>query len=841
MGPIRNSFGGSSSSKPSSSLSSSSFLLCLSLMLSQSWSLVIPSRNSGLHHHHHFSSSSSHIPVNGGSNRGYNNKNNIDDRASVLFLSSTTATAMSSNFVQNINDNNSARKKQQQQQQQRVRNKKKFQRKRIPETEKNFYRIQRERQAEYEKIVSDAEGEIPSIWSFESLFPEPVLDKASLEKDLYGVKKRDGKVAKANEAAKRKNNDFIGTSTRIKKLTKVIEASNAAANINKDVASVVKWDPNVAKSPPTVTAFSNNTAATALNTVGDIMKEKVDPDLSRMVEDRISGFQRTPTGEYQYDISLMGDGAVKFREGVRLGKPLSVNADRLTYFARKELSRGRIEEAMETYERALAIDTGDGRPYLGLSRCAERRRDFKLAMQYLKVGIAEARSEQSDRGANPFLLQALGCLSEKRGDLSAAEANYIAAAKSRPSHAAAWVSLAQLRTRKLGRSAASGRSIYQFAELQLKKAGKPASSHVYTAWAALENKSAGDTKRARELFEMALEVDPRCSAALLQLGVMETKRKNWDEAKACFERVLKFDNRNSRVIQAYAIMETKNPDGSSRKAIELFERALKNNPKDAGVLQPYALYVAELGDIDMARDLLRRGTEVNKRHSAVWQAWGVLETRIGSAQDARNVFQQGIWACAKLAGVQSGGYHCARLWQAWGVLEAREGDLLAARRCFNRALDADSRNVPTVIAWTRMEEEDGNYLDARSIFEQALKRFASGSDSKMAIWTEYERMEQRLGYPGEAQNVFQRAMRETMGQLEVSPVTAPKDKRTDESEKKRLQPKPSNTFNDEKEAFRWGDSSSMGGEVWMSEDKTIETKIPMERMKNLNKSKKDVK
>ena len=121
-------------------------------------------------------------------------------------------------------------------------------------------------------------------------------------------------------------------------------------------------------------------------------------------------------------------------------------------------------------------------------------------------------------------------------------------------------------------------------------------------------------------------------------------------------------------------MESKRPEVNTRKVIGLFERALKVNPRDAGVLQPYALFVAKLGDIDAARDLLRRGTEANKRYAPVWQAWGVLETREGNPEEARNIFQQGIWACAQLTGGQSGGYDCARLWQAWGVLEAAEGD-----------------------------------------------------------------------------------------------------------------------------------------------------------------------
>ena len=99
-------------------------------------------------------------------------------------------------------------------------------------------------------------------------------------------------------------------------------------------------------------------------------------------------------------------------------------------------------------------------------------------------------------------------------------------------------------------------------------------------------------------------------------------------------------------------------------------------------------------------------------------AWGVLETRHGTAADARDICQQEIWACAQSSGGQSGGRHCARLWQAWGVQKAREHDYDAARRCFSRALDEeDRRNVAAVTAWKLMEEELGKFNDAKLIFE----------------------------------------------------------------------------------------------------------------------------
>ena len=508
-------------------------------------------------------------------------------------------------FKEDNNSNNSHKKKR------RVRQK--YKRKRIPATERERQKLRQERQAKYEHIVSSAEGECPSIWSFEMLFPKAVWDEATIKRDLYEVKLRDKKTKKefSGSASSRSNeqdlssqslkmkNSAIGGSSMMrvwrdpKRNSLGPNAAGASKRQNADLASV--------EDPTAGDSLSERLAAAAVstNTTG-----KVDMELTRMVEDRMYGYRR---GTKNYDTSLMGDGAVQFREGVRLGNPLRVNADRLNYLAKKELRRDRVEEAQELYEQAIQIDPSDGRAYLGLSRCAGRRRDFKLSREVLRAGIASSVSCSTngipDRGANPFLLQALGCLEEKSGHLAEAEALFIAAAKSRPSHAAAWVALAQLRTRKFRQGAAAGRVCFQTAERELEKAGMPPSSHVYTAWASLEYKKAGELRRARTLYRKALEIDPKCSAAWLQLGVMEADNENWQQAEDCFEKVLKFDQRNSRVLQAYAIMETKRPSPNSRKAIGLFERALKANPRDAGVLQPYALFVGSLGDMDAARDL----------------------------------------------------------------------------------------------------------------------------------------------------------------------------------------------------------------------------------------------
>ena len=229
---------------------------------------------------------------------------------------------------------------------------------------------------------------------------------------------------------------------------------------------------------------------------------------------------------------------------------------------------------------------------------------------------------------------------------------------------------------------------------------------------------------------------------------------------------------------------------------------------------------------------LRRGTEVSKRHAPVWQAWGVLETRYGTAKSARDVFQRGIWACAQPGGSQSGGRRCARLWQAWGVLESREGDPAAGRRCFSRALDADPRNVAAITAWTAMETDLGNLADARSIFERSLRLFRRSAD-KTAVWRAYEVMEERAGNTMEAQMVFNRSMRESMsdeGDREKIPESG--------ADGLVLPAGPGSNSaktNKEFEVSRWETGSDdMDAEVWMNNG-SIEGRVPERMMKRLMK------
>ncbi len=550
-----------------------------------------------------FSSKSS----NGSSSSNKGSKSPVSASTSAS-VTSTSTSSSSDKQSKNRNRNNKSDNNNNPNNSNHKRKKKRYQRKRSrPRSEEVMGKLRKLRQAKYEEVMN---SETVNIWDFESLFPEPVWDYEIINRDLNEVTERDLK-ASITRKKKIQNNDIL-SQVEARKGARSTTTTKTDEILRKSMAKVKPKIFSNATETYRTTGTSGESVSSTAGAANPANGTNIDRPLTRMVEDRMYGFRRDQMGDFEYDTSLMGDGAVKFRDGVRLGNALKVNIDRLNYFAKKELSHGKLEEAEQFYEEAITMEPRDGRAYLGLSRIAQRRRDFVYAKKCLQTGINNSLVggtpsgmdgvKVNDSGGNPFLLQALGTLEERLGHLSEAEKLYIASAKSRPSHAAAWVALAQLRTRKLRQGPNAGRMCYITAELELKRAGMPQSSHVYTAWAALEWK-VGEIGKARALFKKALDIDPKCSAAWNQLGVMETQEENWDDAKRCFETVLKFDRRNSRVLQAYAIMETKNPEGNSREAIGLFEKALKANPRDGGVLQAYALYVAKLGDIDSARSL----------------------------------------------------------------------------------------------------------------------------------------------------------------------------------------------------------------------------------------------
>ena len=298
----------------------------------------------------------------------------------------------------------------------------------------------RERHAAYRKLRATSLQKTnapPSVWSFDSLFMAPVLDGESVREDLYGSQVRAEEVrarqSELKEEAERRarNQRLAGMRNAPSGRSEEKEREKAVDNI--EAAAGEGLEPT--HDTLTDTGATSNQAAASQQQQQQSTDPPVDKKLTRLVEDRIYGLQRSPDGSgLRYSNSLLDSSrAVQFRDGVRLGKALPLNVDRICHFAKKELQRQRPEEAQEYYLQAIATDPTDGRPYLGLSRIAQRRGDLVQARCLLKEGIAKSSggyvtvrgpkkkgkknaSEEEeplgekigtipDLGPNPFLLQ----------------------------------------------------------------------------------------------------------------------------------------------------------------------------------------------------------------------------------------------------------------------------------------------------------------------------------------------------------------------------------------------------------------------------------------------------
>lgn len=227
-------------------------------------------------------------------------------------------------------------------------------------------KIRRER---YAAMSNDTES--ASLWSFDSLFPQPVLDEDAVRHDLYYVRERDeiklrergynGTSGKDDGKEKRKASRV---DVPVSSFVSPFNETMMSPGIDDILTSVQLTDSRNKDLAPNMTSnlylseISSNITNTTLST-----QKQVDRTLTRMVEDRVYGYRRTTDGLIDsYSTQSTGDAAVKFRsDGVRIGRPLKVNLDLLTYYGRTLLQRGKIDEAEEYYVLAIQMDPRDGR------------------------------------------------------------------------------------------------------------------------------------------------------------------------------------------------------------------------------------------------------------------------------------------------------------------------------------------------------------------------------------------------------------------------------------------------------------------------------------------------
>jgi len=418
------------------------------------------------------------------------------------------------------------------------------------------------------------------------------------------------------------------------------------------------------------------------------------------------------------------------RDSVAPSKVLKINLDLMSYAARRALQRKEFDKSEDLYRKCLQMDAYDGRAWVGLAKLYEEKNQMFKAKEILQSGLQKLPR-------SPFLLQALGCIEQKQGQVVEALKLFQRAVEEDETHAASWVSLGKLEER-MKRSWRARQCYAKAASVE------PNSFYAWQCLAVLEARE-GNLRAARSLFQKCTDVNPMNAASWQAWGTMERRAGNLDKAAELLQKGLKASPKNTFVLQALANIECER--GNTEKAIELLERAIEINPKDGGVYQAYAMLLARSGKRMQAREMFKRGCSEAKKHAALWQAWAVHELERKNVKEARSIFQQGVWEAGSDKKIFV-------LWQAWGLMEASEGNLDEARKYFARAVDVADRPSPSLAAWAKVEEEAGNLIESRELLEKAL----AIEPSNEYAWDGLQAFVKRVYGEGseEAKEVYQR-------------------------------------------------------------------------------------
>ncbi|CAL0311399.1 unnamed protein product [Lupinus luteus] len=194
----------------------------------------------------------------------------------------------------------------------------------------------------------------------------------------------------------------------------------------------------------------------------------------------------------------------------------------------------------------------------------------------------------------------------------------------------------------------------------------------YAQW----EESQKDFKRARSIWERALEVDYKNHTLWLKYAEVEMKNKFINHARNVWDRAVTLLPRVDQLWYKYIHMEEML--GNVAGARQVFERWMKWMPDQQGWLS-YIKFELRYNEVERARGIFERFVQCHPRVGA-WIRYAKFEMKNGEVVKARNVYEK---ALEKLADDEE----AEQLFVAFAEFEERCKETERARAIYKFALD----------------------------------------------------------------------------------------------------------------------------------------------------------
>lgn len=253
---------------------------------------------------------------------------------------------------------------------------------------------------------------------------------------------------------------------------------------------------------------------------------------------------------------------------------------------------------------------------------------------------------------------------------------------------------------------------------------------------------AGNYELARMIFAKASKIS--FDTALWQSWAsMELEARNMREAKRLFKVILATDPTNVEAGLGLALWEAET--GKQDAARDRFQALHRAHPDDVLVMQAYAVFEAKCQHLTLARSVFQDATEHPRATAQVWHAWAKAEFDAGMYKNTITVVTRGLAAFPT---------------HKWLVLVGamanfKLGNLYEARRGYRRLIDGGLYVEPAAFnAYARMEEELGFDDVALALYSEALSQFPDHVPTVMSIAI----LHHKRGRTHQARKAFENAM-----------------------------------------------------------------------------------
>lgn len=276
----------------------------------------------------------------------------------------------------------------------------------------------------------------------------------------------------------------------------------------------------------------------------------------------------------------------------------------------------------------------------------------------------------------------------------------------------------------------------------------------YAVW-ELEQK---EYRRARSVFERALDVDPTYVQLWVRYVESEMKERNINHARNLLDRAVTILPRVDKLWYKYVYMEEMLGNIAGTRAV--FERWMSWEPDEAA-WSAYIKLEKRYGEFDRARNIFERFTIVHPE-SRNWIKWARFEEENGASDLVREVFGMAI----ETLGDE---FMDEKLFIAYARFEAKLKEYERARAIYKYALDRMPRSKSAVLhkQYTTFEKQFGDregvedvvLSKRRVMYEEQVKENPKNYDA----WFDYARLEESSpsSTADRVRDVYERAIAQT--------------------------------------------------------------------------------